>query len=456
MEQRSTRERIKYEERDILYLLERKRYHDLKKFLAETNEVDIAEILSNFEDKKNALLIFRMLSEESASQVFAYLDLDSQVDIVTDFSEAEIKNIMEELYFDDIVDLIEEMPADYVSKILRNISPEEKSLVNQFLGYPEESAGSIMTIEYVSLYRNYTVKEALDHIKKVGLKKETVYSTYVIDHSRRLLGIVSLRKLVTSDPDEYISDIMEEDVIYVNTDDDQEEVADLFMKYGFLAMPVVDKQEKLVGIVTYDDVMRIMELETTEDFQLRAAITPNDDPYLETDAKKLVKSRLPWLMILMISATFTTFIINHNLDLLSNFIILSALMPMLTDTGGNAASQSTTLIVRGLATGELEDDDIFKIMKKELAVSTIIVAVLIFVVLFRVLVVSKESLRVAATIGLTLAFTVYSSNLISSVLPILAKKIGLDPAVMAVPMITTIVDSTSLLIYFAIARAILM
>lgn len=456
MEQRSTRERIKYEERDILYLLEKKRYIDLKKFLADTNEIDIAEILSNFEDKKNALLIFRMLSEESASQVFAYLDLESQVDIITDFSEAEIKNIMEELYFDDIVDLIEEMPADYVSKILRNISPEEKSLVNQFLGYPEESAGSIMTIEYVSLYKNYTVKEALDHIKKVGLKKETVYSTYVIDHSRRLLGIVSLRKLVTADPDEFISDIMEEDVIYVNTDDDQEVVADLFMKYGFLAMPVVDKQDKLVGIVTFDDVMKIMELETTEDFQLRAAITPNDDPYLNTDAKKLVKSRIPWLMILMISATLTTFIINNNLDLLSEFLILSALMPMLTDTGGNAASQSTTLIVRGLATGELEEKDIFKIMKKELAVSTIIVAVLMLVVLFRVLIISKESLRVAATIGLTLAFTVYSSNLISSVLPIIAKKVGLDPAVMAVPMITTIVDATSLLIYFSIARAILM
>lgn len=455
MEQRSIRERIKYEERDILYLLEKKRYHELIEFLENTNEIDIAEIISNMEDQKNALLIFRMLSESSASQVFAYLGLDKQLDIITDFSEEEIKSIMNELYFDDIVDIIEEMPAEYVSKILRNISKEEKSLVTQFLGYPEDSAGTIMTIEYVSLYRNYKVKEALQHIKEVGLKKETVYSTYVIDQSRKLIGIVSLRKLVTSDPEAFISDIMEEDVIYVNTEDDQEVVADLFMKYGFLAMPVVDNQQKLVGIVTFDDVIKVMEEETTEDFQMRAAIRPNDDVYLETKPIDLVKNRLPWLMILMISATMTSFIINKNLDLLANFVILSALMPMLTDTGGNAASQSTTLIVRGLATGELKDKDIFKILKKEFLVSTLIVFVLMFVVLFRVLVISQESLKVAAAIGIALAFTVYSSNLISGALPILADKLGLDPAVMAVPMITTIVDATSLLIYFSVARAIL-
>lgn len=455
MEQRTIHERIKYEERDILRMLEEKNYSGLKEFLKETNEIDIAEIISNLEDKHYALLLFRMLSEESASQVFAYLDLDAQVEIVTNFSESEIREIMDELFFDDIVDLVEEMPAEYVNKVLRNISREERQLINEFLGYPEESAGSVMTIEYVSLYKSYTVKEALDHMQKVGLKKETIYSSYVVDTNRRLIGIISLRKLVTSDPELYISDIMEEDVIYVHTDDDQEYVADLFTKYGFLAMPVVDKTDRLVGIVTYDDVLRIIEEETTEDFQRMAAVTPNDDIYLETDARTLAKSRLPWIMILMVSATVTAFIINANLDLLGQFAILSVLMPMLTDTGGNASSQSSTLIIRGIATGEIEDKDLGKILRKELQVSTILVLVLVFVVLFRVLVISNEGIRVALAIALTLTFTIYSSNIIGGALPIAAKKLGFDPAVMAVPMITTIVDAMSLMIYFNIARLIL-
>ncbi|NLW43045.1 MAG: magnesium transporter [Tissierellia bacterium] len=456
MEQKGIHERIKYEEQDILRMLESRKYAELREFLKETNEIDIAEIISGIEDKHYALILFRMLSEESASQVFAYLDIDAQVEIVTNFSESELREIMEELFFDDIVDLVEEMPAEYVNKVLRNISREERQLINEFLGYPEDSAGSVMTIEYVSLYKSYTVQDALNHIQSVGLKKETVYSSYVVDTNRRLNGIISLRKLVTSDPDLYISDIMEEDVIYVHTDDDQEYVADLFAKYGFLAMPVVDKMERLVGIVTYDDVLRIIEEETTEDFQRMAAVTPNDDIYLDTDARTLAKSRLPWIMILMISATITAFIINLNLDLLGKFAVLSILMPMLTDTGGNASSQSSTLIIRGIATGEIEDDDLGKILKKELQVSTILVIILVFVVLLRVLIISNEGLNVALTIALTLTFTIYSSNLIGGTLPIAAKKLGLDPAVMAVPMITTIVDAMSLIIYFNIARIILL
>lgn len=455
MEQRSIHERIKYEEQDILRMLENKEYSSLKEFLKDTNEIDIAQIISNIEDKHYALLLFRMLSEDSASQVFAYLDLDAQVEIVTNFSEKEIKDIMDELFFDDIVDLVEEMPAEYVNKVLRNISREERRLINEFLGYPEDSAGSVMTIEYVSLYKSYTVEEALDYMHKVGLRKETIYSSYVVDTNRKLIGIISLRKLVTSEPDLLISDIMEEDVIYVHTDDDQEYVADLFTKYGFLAIPVVDKTGRLVGIVTYDDVLRIIEEETTEDFQRMAAVTPNDDVYLETNAGILAKNRLPWIMILMVSATITAFIINANLDLLGQFAILSVLMPMLTDTGGNASSQSSTLIIRGLATGEIEDKDLGKILRKELQVSTIIVVILVFVILFRVLVISNEGINVALTIVLTLIFTIYSSNIIGGVLPIAAKKMGLDPAVMAVPMITTIVDAMSLMIYFNIARIIL-
>lgn len=455
MELNPIENRLKYEEEDILRLIDEKKYGELRSFLRETNEIDIAEIISNLEDSHHALLLFRMLSEESASQVFAYLDLDAQVEIITKISEKEIREIMEELFFDDIVDLVEEMPAEYVNKVLRNISGEERSLMNEFLGYPEDSAGSVMTIEYVSLYKSYTVEEALAHIKEVGLKKETVYSSYVVDANRKLKGIISLRKLVTLDPNFLIEDVMEEDIIYVHTDDDQEYVADIFTKYGFLAIPVVDKTERLVGIVTYDDILRIIEEETTEDFQRMAAVRPNDDVYLETDAVRLAKNRLPWIMILMISATITAFIINRNLDLMGQFAILSVLMPVLTGTGGNASSQSSTLIIRGIATGEVEETDLTKILKKEIQVSTILAAILVVVILFRVLVISNEGIKVALTIALTLTFTVYSSNIIGGTLPIIAKKVGLDPAVMAVPMITTMVDAMSLIIYFNIARIIL-
>ncbi len=456
MEQRNILDRIKYEEEDILNLLKNKKYNELREFLQDTNEIDIAEIISNLEDKHYSLILFRMLSETSASQVFAYLDLDKQVEIVTDFSDREIKEIMEEVFFDDIVDLIEEMPAEYVSKVLRSISKEQRALVNEFLGYPKDSAGSVMTIEYVSLHKNYSVQDALDHIKEVGLKKETVYSSYVVDNKSRLIGIISLRKLVTADPNLLISEIMEEDVIYVNTDDDQEYVSNLFQKYGFLAIPVLDRSNKLVGIVTYDDAFRILEEEATEDFQLMAAITPTDDVYLETDTKKLAKNRLPWIMVLMISATMTGLIINNNLEILGNFAILSTLIPMITDTGGNASSQSSTLIIRGMATGEIVDKDIFKILKKEIKVSTIIILVLSIIILVRVLFISQEGINVALTVVLALIFTIYSSNIIGGLLPFGAKKLGLDPAVMAVPIITTMVDAISLIIYFNLARWILL
>lgn len=455
MEQRTIYERIKFEEQDILQLLKEKKYGELKELLKDINGIDIAEIISNLDDQYNALILFRMLPVKIASQVFAYLDLDRQVEMVTNFSEAEIKKIMEEVFFDDIVDLVGEMPAEYVNKVLRNISKAERGLINEFLGYPEDSAGSVMTIEYVSLHRSYTVKDALEHIKNVGLKKETIYSTYVVDSQRRLMGIVSLRKLVTSDPDKLITEIMEDDVIFVNTEDDQEYVSDLFVKYGFLAIPVLDKGNKLVGIVTFDDVIRIIEEETTEDFQKMAAITPNDDVYLETNAFNLAKSRIPWILVLMISATITGYIISHNLEILGHFVVLSTLIPMLTDTGGNASSQSSTLIIRGIATGEIDEKDVFKILRKEIKVSFIIAVVLTIVVLIRILVVSSESINVALTIILSLICTIFSSNIIGSLLPIGAKKIGLDPAVMAVPIITTMVDALSLIIYFNLARIML-
>jgi magnesium transporter len=324
------------------------------------------------------------------------------------------------------------------------------------LGYPKRSAGSEMTIEYVSLYKQYTVEDALKHIKEVGLKKETVYTIYVIDSNRKLIGIVSLRKLVTSSPNLKIADIMEDDVIYVKTETDQEEVSEIFQKYGFLALPVVDNKNRLVGIVTFDDVLQIMEEETTEDFQKMAAISPNEDVYLETRAFTLAKRRLPWILVLMISATITGYIINSNLDLLGQFAILSTLMPMLTDTGGNAASQSSTLVIRGIALGNIDSKDVSTILKKEVQVSFILSAILSVVILIRVIIISKESIYVALTMCLTLMFTVFASNIVGGLLPIGAKKLGFDPAVMAVPFITTIVDAMTLMIYFNVARMILL
>lgn len=456
MTNRMLAERLIFEEEDILRLIEEKQYAKLKEYLTDTNDVDIAEILNDIEDPTKTLLIFRMLPKASASIVFAYLDLESQKDILAFITEKELKAIMDELYFDDIIDLIEEMPGEFVDKIIKNISKEERALVNQFLRYPEDSAGSLMTIEYVSFNKNYTVERAMEYLREVGIKKEQIYSSYVVDNNRRLIGLVSLRKLVTSDRNLKLEDIMEEDIIFLNTNDDQELVSEMFQKYGFIAMPVVDKTHRLVGIVTIDDVIEVIQEEDTEDFQMMAAITPNDDVFLETNALELAKNRIPWLLLLLISATLSGLIINSNLTLLGDFAILATLIPMLTGTGGNASSQSSTLIIRGLATGDVEEQDAPKILIKEVSVSAIISAVLVIVLLVRVLLIQGQSMQVAMTVCLTLIFTVFMSNIVGGILPILAKKFNLDPAIMAVPLITTIVDASSLLIYFCIAESILL
>lgn len=455
MTNRMLAERLIFEEEDILRLIEEKQYAKLKEYLTDTNDVDIAEILNDIEDPTIILLIFRMLPKASASIVFAYLDLESQKDILAFITEKELKAIMDELYFDDIIDLIEEMPGEFVDKIIKNISKEERALVNQFLRYPEDSAGSLMTIEYVSFNKNYTVERAMEYLREVGIKKEQIYSSYVVDNNRRLIGLVSLRKLVTSDRNLKLEDIMEEDIIFLNTNDDQELVSEMFQKYGFIAMPVVDKTNRLVGIITIDDVIEVMEEEDTEDFQMMAAIRPNDNDYLETNAVNLAKDRIPWILILMFSATLTGLIINSYLGLLGQFAVLSTLMPMLTDTGGNAASQSSTLVIRGLATGHVKEGDTPKIFLKEFFVSGIISVVLVLILLFRVFVIQREGIDVALTISLTLVFTIFSSNIIGGVLPIAAKKLNMDPAIMAVPFITTIVDACSLLIYFNLASVIM-
>lgn len=440
--------------KELELLMAEKNYAKLKKELEEMNPVDVAELLETL-DIHNSLILFRMLSKDLAAEVFSSFSNDMQRDIIGLITDKELKEIIDELFFDDMIDIIEEMPANVVKKILLNAREEERNLINQFLRYPPASAGSIMTIEYVDLKKDMTVKEALEHIKETGINKETVYTCYVLDKNRKLEGIVSLRKLVTSDEDEIIEDIMHTDIIYVHTHDDQESVANVFIKYGFLALPVVDKENRLTGIITVDDIMDVMEQEATEDFHKMAAIAPSGEAYLNTGVLTLARHRLPWLLILMLSATVTGRIMLKFEKLLSSVVILSAFIPLLMDTGGNSGSQSSTLIIRGLATGEIDTSDWHKVLWKEFRISIIAGTVLSLVNLIRLIYIEKVAFVIAAIISLTLVVTVVFSKLVGGILPIIAKKIGLDPAIMAGPIITTIIDALSLIVYFAIASVFL-
>jgi len=347
------------------------------------------------------------------------------------------------------------MPANIVKKILKSTKEEERKLINQFLKYPANSAGSIMTIEYVDLKKEMTVGEALAHIKETGLNKETIYTCYVTDNKRVLEGIISLRTLVVSNEDEILEDIMEKDVIKVNTHDDQESIAGIFMKYGFLALPVVDKENRLTGIITVDDIMDVIEQEATEDFQLMAAMSPSEEAYLDTDVFTLAKQRLPWLLILMISATFTGRIMLKFENVLASVVILSTFIPMLMDTGGNSGNQSSTLIIRGLAVGEITAKDWLKVLWKEIRISSIVGIVLSAVNFLRLILIERVELIIALTVSTTLLVTVITAKMVGGTLPLLAKKLRLDPAIMAGPLITTIVDAISLILYFLIAQKLL-
>ncbi len=443
------------EEKNILELIDQKKYIQLKKELAEMNEVDISEILEPL-DLSTTLLVFRMLPKDIAAEVFSYISPERQADIINAVTDKELKFILDELFFDDMIDLIEEMPANIVNKILINSTQEERVLINQFLKYPAYSAGSLMTIEYVELKKNMTVKEALNHIKEIGISKETIYTCYVTDYKRTLEGIISLRNLVVSEPEQSINDIMLEDVIYVETHDDQETVASIFKKYGFMALPVVDKEQRLTGIITFDDIMDVMEDEATEDFQRMAAMVPSDEAYLDSSVITLAKQRIPWLMILMIGATVTGGIITKFEDVLSAVVVLTAFIPMLMDTGGNSGSQSSTLIIRGLATGEVELKDIWKVLWKEFRISLLVGITLATVNFVKNMLFDRVGLMVALTVSMTVATTVMVAKIVGGTLPLIAKKLKLDPAIMAGPLITTIVDALTLTVYFGIASALLL
>lgn len=442
------------DERTLEQYLKDKKYRELRSEFIEMKVVDIAEILEEI-DIITALMIFRMLPKDLAVEVFSYFSGDKQKEIVGNISDIELQHIVDEMYFDDMIDLLEEMPANVVKKILLNSSSEERKLINQFLNYPQDSAGSLMTIEYVDLKKKMTVKEALEHIKNTGLTKETIYSCYVTNKNRKLEGIVSLRKLVVGEEDEVISDIMEEDVISVNTHDDQETVASVFRRYGFIALPVVDMENRLTGIITVDDIMDVIDKESTEDFQKMAAMSPSEEKYIDANVFSLAKHRIIWLLFLMISATFTGGIIKKYETVLESTVLLAAFIPMLMDTGGNAGSQSSTLVIRGLALGEIELKDAGKVMWKEFRISIIVGIVLAIVNFARIYYLEKVDFFIALTVSITLFVTVVVSKVIGGLLPIVAKKIKIDPAIMAGPLITTIVDALSLTVYFAIASWVL-
>lgn len=442
------------DERRLEYLIQEKKYVTLKRELEDMNEVDIADLLESL-DIHTGLLIFRMLPKDMAVDVFSSFSLEQQRNVIRLINDKELKDIVDELFFDDMIDIIEEMPANIVKKILLHSKEEERNLVNQFLRYPPDSAGSIMTIEYVDLKKHMTVGAALAHIKETGLDKETVYTCYVTDMNRKLEGIVSLRKLVISNEEDTIEEIMDRDVIYVHTHDDQETVAGIFKRYGFLALPVVDKEDRLTGIITVDDIMDVIDQETTEDFQKMAAMSPSEERYLDASVFNLAKHRIMWLLVLMISATFTGGIIRKYEEVLQTVIVLNAFIPMLMDTGGNSGSQSSTLVIRGLALGEIDLKDATKVIWKEFRISLVVGITLGVVNFFRIYLFDNVGVFVSLTVSITLFVTVVMSKVVGGVLPIIAKKMKIDPAIMAGPLITTIVDALSLMVYFAIASRIL-
>lgn len=429
-------------------LLEQRQFKAVRSILDVMNEVDIASLLCGLNDRALALA-FRLIPKDKAAEVFSNMETSMQTYLVEIFSEKELKELLDDLYMDDTVDLLEELPANLVNRILDAVSASDRSLINQLLDYPEDSAGSIMTTEYVDLRETMTVAQSMAHIKQTGIHKETIYTCYVTD-KRKLTGIVSAKDLMTSDDEMLIRDLMETEIISVNTHTDQEAVTQLFTKYDLLALPVLDQDGRMVGIVTFDDAMDVMVEEATEDITKMAAMSPNEKTYFETSVFDHAKHRILWLLILMFSATVTGTIITKYEDAFAAIPLLVAFIPMLMDTGGNCGSQSSTLVIRGIALNEIQFHDIFRVIFKEFRVSLIVGTALALANGARILLMYGNA-SLALVIGLSLIGTVILSKLIGCVLPLFAKKIGLDPAIMASPLITTLVDTCSILIYFNIA-----
>ena len=458
---------IDFEERrdELLEKIEemtrRKQYKALRDILVELEPADIADLFDDLPEEMLPLL-FRLLPKEPAAELFVELEPDVQEMLIRGFSNTELKEVLDELYLDDAVDIVEEMPAGVVKRILKHADPDTRKSINEILKYPEDTAGSLMTTEFVDLKRDMTVEDALKRIRRTGTDKETINVCYVVDPARKLLGIASLRTILLSDEDDSIEDIMDPNVISVTTLEDKEDVAQTFSKYNFIALPVVDKENRLVGIITVDDAIDVMEEETTEDFEKMAAMRPSDKPYLKTGVLETWKARIPWLLILMLSATFTGIILNHYETALAACIVLNSFIPMLTGTGGNSGTQASTAVIRALSLDEVEFSDLGHVIWKELRVALLCGACLGGANFVKMMLVDRALLHnaavtptVALVVCLTLVFVVFFAKLVGCSLPILAERIGLDPAVMASPFISTIVDAISLIIYFRFASLLL-
>ena len=434
-------------------LLSNKSYLKLRELLSDENSADISALLDEF-DGEELILIYRLLSKEKAAHVFSYMEPDKQESLIKSMTDKELKDVMDEMFLDDAADLIEEMPSNLVKRILRHTSADDREIINNLLNYPPQSAGSVMTTEFIDLKEHMTVQEAFSKIRRVGVDKETIYTCYVLDDERTLKGIITVKTMLLSDADAVIGDIMETNFIAVNTLDDKEDAARMFDKYDFLALPVVDKEDKLVGIITIDDAVDVLQEETTEDFEKMAAISPSDASYFKTGVWTHAKNRILWLVILMLTASITGVILTKYQDAFSAVPLLVSFIPMLMNTGGNCGNQSASLIIRGIALDEITPSDFFKALFKEIRVSLIVAIALAVINGVRILIFYRD-LELTLVISLTLIVTVILSKMLGCSLPLLAKKLKLDPALMAAPLITTIVDTCSMFIYFNIAIMIM-
>ena len=445
---------------ELVDLIEHRRFGQIRAMMAEMNEVDIAEVLEEL-TAEQTLIVYRLLPKGTAADVFSYMESDTQEELLHVLTDRELATVMNGLCMDDAADLLEEMPANVVKRLLRMTSAEDRRNLNQLLKYPDDSAGGVLTTEFVDLKADMTVKSAFRYIRANGVDKETIYTCYVIDANRHLQGVITVKELLLADEDDRVGNLMETNVISATTTDDQESVAHLFAKYDLMALPVVDSEQRLVGIITIDDVVDILQQEATEDMEKMAAITPTDKTYFRTGVWETFKKRIPWLLLLMVSATFTGVIITSFETALAASVALTAFIPMLMDTGGNTGSQASVTVIRGLALGDIEFRDFFRVIWKEIRVAVLCGVVLASAMFAKILLVdqlllgSPVTLMEAAVVCITLAVTVLCAKFVGCSLPLLAKKVGFDPAVMASPFITTIVDAISLLVYFRIAAALL-
>ena len=446
---------------ELMELLDAHRMKELQLRLEDMNEFDVAEFLTEIGDNRMPM-VFRLLSKETAADAFANFDAPEQEQIINSITDSELSAIVEELYVDDAVDMMEELPANVVKRVMRTATPETRNLINQYLNYPENSAGSIMTAEFVDLKKYMNVRESIARIRRIGEDKETIYTCFVTSADRKLEGVLSVKDLLLSDDETVIEDLMDKNIIFCMTHDDQEEAAEKISDYDLMALPVVDKEGGLVGIVTVDDVIDVMEAEATEDFELMAAMTPSDKPYSRTGAAEMWKRRVPWLMFLMLSATFTSMIINSFEDALAAQAVLISFIPMLMGTGGNSGAQAATAVIRSLSLGDTEPEDVLRVVWKEWRVAILCGLTLAAVNFVKMLLVDRMlmhhpevTVTVAAAVSLSIVLIIMFAKVVGSILPIAAEKIGVDPAVMANPLISTITDAVSLLIYFEIAKLIL-